>query len=270
MKPNDPKRDDRLREVLRQLPPVGADAEFKSRLARDFISGDFQSASPAWVSTSSKRSRLAWVAAVLALAVAGVFLGLRPEQPTWSVVATTGAAEIELGGRRLAPADLALRNDPLEAGLRVSVPEGSELTVASSAGVVVQLTSGTDSTLPAAGRWPWQDSWHSEIFSGELRITTAESFHGRRLWIRSDEASIEVTGTTLAVIRDPLGGSTCVCVFAGRVRMGANDAELQVVAQGLRRLMFSDGQPPYSEDILPMERMKLDMLRNQREEMLSK
>ena len=268
MKPDDSHTSARLREVLKGLPQLEADRDYRQRLARRFVSGDFEREAAPWSPRGrSRRPVLAWAAAVLALATALAVYGLRPEQPSWRVVAATGEGDIGLDGVPVAAGDSETWGARLRAGIRVQIPDGGELTVVSTDGVVLQLTAGTDMTLPAAGWWPWQESWNSRIATGEARITTAQEFRGRKVRIASDEARIEVTGTTLAVIKNSDG--ICVCVFAGRVRMGARGAPLEVVDAGRRHVVFSDGKPELTEDILPMEKTKLGMLQDQRESLLS-
>src|SRR5205085_433042 len=103
-------------------------------------------------------------------------------------------------------------------GARVRVPSGAAIEIAAAGDMVVQITSGTDATVPGVpGRW-FGRRVEGELESGELRITTGPRFAGATLALTTPEANVVVTGTTLAVIREPAG--TCVCVFDGRVRVG--------------------------------------------------
>src|SRR5687768_1619740 len=67
----------------------------------------------------------------------------------------------------------------------------------------------------------------SEFVSGETRVTSGAGFGGARLRFRTPEAHVEVTGTTLAVIRDSV--ATCVCVFEGTVSIGTRPDALAPV-----------------------------------------
>ena len=56
--------------------------------------------------------------------------------------------------------------------------------------------------------------------------------------MRAPEVRVEVTGTTLAVIREPQG--TCVCVLEGAVRMGGPREPMATVPHGHLRYVFGD------------------------------
>jgi ferric-dicitrate binding protein FerR (iron transport regulator) len=81
------------------------------------------------------------------------------------------------------------------------------------------------------------------------------------------EAVVDVTGTVFAVFRNSEG--SCVCVLEGTVRM-QHDAGAAEVLPLRRRLIPAQGEPPREEPIRAMERMKLEMLRDQVRELWSK
>src|SRR5207249_6837996 len=133
----------------------------------------------------------------------------------------------------------------------------SQLEIMGPGQLVIQMTPGSDVTIPKTpGRW-FGRRVSTEVRAGELRITTGHGFDGARLSITTPAARVEVTGTTLAVICDPEG--TCVCVLEGKVGVGGRDGPMETVKQGRRRFMFNDGRAEAAE-IRPTELVQLGEL----------
>jgi ferric-dicitrate binding protein FerR (iron transport regulator) len=77
----------------------------------------------------------------------------------------------------------------------------------------MQISPGTEMVLPSPpGRW-FGRAGKASVDRGQLRVTTGRRFGGARLAIRTPEATVHVTGTTLAVIAESTG--TRVCVLEG-------------------------------------------------------
>ena len=257
--------EERAREAVRSLAPARADAAFRERLKRDFVAGRVGGRSVVALPGAWHRrgiGRLALVSAAAALLVVTVWLTDRG--PGWSVLAVSGEGVAMVEGSPVPLTDrdeLARRMRP---GTRLAVPAGAEIELASAAGLVVQVTAGTEFTLPATpGRW-LNRTITAAVGRGEIRVTTGAAFHGARLFVETPEAVVEVTGTTLAVICEPAG--TCVCVFDGAVGMGLRGGTMEMVPTGRRRFVFSDGRPPETDAIRPMENAKLGMFRDSRRE----
>lgn len=126
--------------------------------------------------------------------------------------------------------------------------------------LVVQLTPSTEMTVPAPPRRWFGRAATASFHGGEARILTGPRFRGSRLTVVTDEARVEVTGTTLAVIRDAEG--TCVCVFEGAVAVGARGDEPERVATGLRRFHYKGSRPAATLPIDDMENAKLSMFQD--------
>jgi hypothetical protein len=240
------------RDAVRRLAPPRADAAFRERLKRDFVAGRVGErrvlALPvAWHRRLAARLALA-TAACAALAI-GVMVANRG--PDWTVLTSTGDG-IAIVDR--IPVPLAHAEDlgrRLRAGARVTLPAGAEVELGTAAGLVIQVTAGTEFTVPAVpGRW-FGRAVRGAVRHGVVRVTTGPSFQGARLHFDTPEAVVEVTGTTLAVICEPAG--TCVCVYDGVVRVGARNAESEPVTSGQRRFVFNDGRAPESAAIRPGE-----------------
>lgn len=257
----------RARDALRGLAPPSADAAFRERLKRDFVAGRIGALRPLALPVPWHR-RFAWrlvlVPAAAALLVVTVWLADRG--PGWSVMGTTGDGVAVVDGAPVPLTDRAGLARRMRPGARLAVPVGAEIELASASGLVVQVTSGTDFTLPATpGRW-LNRRVVAAVERGEIRVTTGVAFRGARLRVDTPEAVVEVTGTTLAVICEPTG--TCVCVFEGVVRVGARGGSVETIPTGRRRFLFNDGRAPETAAIRPMENTKLGMFRDGRREWL--
>lgn len=248
----------RARDAVRGLAPVRADAAFRERLKRDFVAGRIGERRPLVLPVPWHRRpvwRLALIPAAAALLVVSVWVTDRG--PGWRVMATRGEGVVLVDDVRV-PRDALAGH--LEPGARLAVPAGTELDLASPAGLVVQVTAGTELTLPATpGRW-FRRQVTAAVRGGEIRVTTGSAFVGSRLRVETPEAEIEVTGTTFAVICEPVG--TCVCVHDGVVKVGARGGTMEPVGHGRRRYVFNDGRAPESAEIRPAEIAKLGMFRD--------
>jgi ferric-dicitrate binding protein FerR (iron transport regulator) len=253
----------RARGVVRGLERPRADAAFRERLKRDFVTGRIGERRVLELPVTW-RQRLAWRLALAPIAVAAlaVALVLANRGPGWTVLATVGDGVAIVDQMPVSLAHGEQLQGRLHAGARLTVPAGAEIELASAGSMVVQITAGTEFTLPASpGRW-FGRRVAGAVRHGEVRVTTGPAFHGARLRVDTPEAAVEVTGTTLAVICEPPG--TCVCVYDGVVRVGARGAAAESVPSGRRRFVFSDGRPPELADIRPVENRKLGMFRQSR------
>ena len=257
----------RARDAVRSLGAPAADPAFRARLKRDFVAGRIGEARvltlPApWYRRPAFRLALvpATFAALAALAVAS--LSVTDRGPGWTLMMARGSGAVTVDG---APVSLASRADLTRAmhpGARLSVPENAELELMSAAGLVLQVTEGTELTLPATpGRW-MNRQVTGAVDRGEIRVTTGSAFAGAHLRLRTPDAMVEVTGTTLAVICEPTG--TCVCVHSGVVQVGARGGRMEMVPEGRRRYVFNDGRPPESAQIRPTEGVALGEFRDSR------
>jgi hypothetical protein len=253
----------RARDTVRGLEQPRADAAFRERLKRDFVSGHIGERCVIELPLTWHQ-RLAWRLALAPVAVAALAVAvvLANRGSGWTVLATTGDG-VAVVDQTPVPVghgeELARR---LYAGARLTVPAGAEIELASAAGLVVQVTGGTEFTLPASpGRW-FGRRVAGAVRHGEIRLTTGAAFHGARLRVDTPEATVEVTGTTLAVICEPVG--TCVCVYDGEVRVGARGAAAESVPSGRRQFVYNDGRPPELADIRPMENQQLGRFRDRR------
>ena len=168
---------------------------------------------------------------------------------------TQGEGTALVNGRALPLSDRAALGRSLRGGARLRLPEGVSLTIVAPGRMAVEVTPGTDAMLGAPpARWLGRMA-SAEVESGELRITTGERFPGSHLMLQTPEVNVVVTGTTLAVIREPRG--TCVCVMDGMVHVGVRGQPMVEVQAGRRRYFYRDGRPPAQDEMLPTERTKL-------------
>jgi ferric-dicitrate binding protein FerR (iron transport regulator) len=243
----------RAQDAVRSLPAADPDPVFLARLAREFASATIPAPRRPAAMPRAARTWLGWGALAAAAALIVVFVLTRP--PAWRLVGVEGDGIAILDGRPVPLAHTEELARRLQPGLRIRVPDGATLEIASAGTMDVRMLSGADFTVPRLPALGWSKRTSCELRGGELRITTGERFRGTRMAIETPAAAIEVTGTTLAVICDPEG--TCVCVLEGRVRVGPKGGDMASVAHGMRRFVFNDARAPESAKMREEERVPL-------------
>ena len=253
----------RAREALRTLAPPRAEPAFRERLKRDFVTGRIGERRTLELPVAWHR-RLAWRLALApaALVLIAVAVWTTDRGPGWTLLAVRGEGEATVNG---APVPLASRDAlarGLRPGARLAVPAGATIELGSASGLVIEVTAGTEFVVPGTpGRW-LRRRVAGALRHGEVRVTTGRAFAGALLRLDTPEAVVEVTGTTLAVICEPVG--TCVCVYEGVVKVGPPGADMEPVPHGRRRFVFNDGRPPESAGIRPVEGVALGRFRDER------
>jgi hypothetical protein len=242
--------------AVRSLPVPEASPEFRNRLKEEFVSGRI----PPEIRPAPRARRTALltvgVLAAAAVIIIGIFLG--NQAPDWRLEGPMPSTLV-VNGEEMPVDDVRKVNDMLEPGNSIACEDTMGATIVSPGHLYVQLTTSSEVMLPETPRRWFGRTIEAEVMRGEVRFVTGESFGGAKLMVETPEVVIEVLGTTIAVILEDFG--TCVCVLDGSVKMGPRDGPMDVVEEGRRRTIFNDGRPPFEEDILPMERMKLEMLR---------
>lgn len=263
---------ERARESLREGVPR-PDPALRERLKQEFVSGKIaERGRRAPVPEEDPRgiralgrpwyARPAFLVPAVGAAAAVVFvtisfLNLGPE---WRVAGAKGEGSVQIEGEPIPIGDLGALQSRIRPGVQIGVPEGSELDLVSKGLLAIQVTAGSDVTLPPPpARWLGRDmELHAR--QGELRITTGPGFRGARLSVHTPDAVVEVTGTTLAVILEPTG--TCVCVLEGRVKLARRGVGAMDVPAGMRGYAFRDRRAPEMDEMRSMERTKLAMFRD--------
>lgn len=252
MTPDEPLTDDevRARDAVRRLPPVPADPDFRARLRREFASGGGRG-------TGAARR---WLLAASVLAVLGGGW-LFTRESHWTVVATSASGVVDVDGRRVAVGDRAALAPLLVPGARVATDGEAEIQVLGGDVVVLVITPGSVTTLPGIpGGW-FSRALRGTLETGEVRGVTGPGFAGEHLVYDLPRARVGVTGTTFAVLANAEG--SCVCVLEGEVTMADAGTTSVAVPSGRRRTVPPSGGAAVEEEIRPMERMKLEMLRDQ-------
>ena len=249
------------RAALLALPTAESDAAFRARLRTQFTTGTLIEQQPSIVSLPG-RSGPAWLGAGLAVA-AGLVLAvmLFNQGPDWQVTRVRGQGTVLVGERMLSLTDRGNLNAALAHGGRVRLPADAELDLVAPGAMAMTLAAGSDVEVPRApGRWFLRNA-HAVVRSGETYITTGRRFHGAHLTVTTEEARVEVVGTTFAVLRHEEG--TCVCVMEGKVRVGGVGEAPVEVAAGVRRFCYPRalGRPSESAPILESSEHTLHALR---------
>jgi len=259
--PREPTPEERAAaEAVQALGGPRAPEEFRARLRTRFVSGAIEADAPAADPVKARRS--APVVALFGLAAAAalswlVWTGTQPDP--WRYAGASGdSGEVWVCGHLMDPGDTDGIQAMLHAGTPIKTTGAMQFDYVMNDHLSVQLAPESEMTVP---EWPrrWLGSTAScEVTYGEARFTTGPSYSSRLL-VTSPLATIEVTGTTLAVISGQ--DSSCVCVLDGEVVMTDTDGTAHVVEAGTRRTVFREA-PAHVMEILPMERMKLEMHRD--------
>jgi ferric-dicitrate binding protein FerR (iron transport regulator) len=208
----------RVLEQLRAAPPHAADPAFRERLRRDFVSGEFAERPLVVALPRRRRHRARWVVGFAAAATVAIVAAALNQAPRWTALPSAGTGTVVVNGVSLSVANTSELTRRLRPGARLLLQSSQDLDLVSSGLLAMQLSPGTEMVLPSPpGRWFGRAS-RASVDRGLLRVTTGRRFGGARLAIRTPEATVHVTGTTLAVIAEPTGTSVCVLEGITHVR----------------------------------------------------
>jgi hypothetical protein len=206
----------------------------------------------------ARRPVVQWVAAAAAVLVVTIGVAAMNQAPAWKVTDVEGDGIAVVNQVPVPLGHVSELSASLRPGARLRVPEGTKVEFATRGGIMIQALGGTDMILPAPpARW-FGRNVEARLLAGELRIHTSEPFAGARLHVETHEADVHITGTTLAVICEPMG--TCVCVMEGEVQVGDRKGPMAQVDAGRRRFVYRDGRDPVMDDMLDREREELRTL----------
>jgi ferric-dicitrate binding protein FerR (iron transport regulator) len=245
------------RVALAELSRPRPDPQFRARLKREFVAGTVGAPRRIEPREAPWWRGLAWSLAPVAAALVIVVWWNRG--PSWTLASVTGAGTAIVDGRLIPVTDRNRLERALSDGGTLRLEGDAALELVAGRQMAIEVVPGSDAVLPpSAGRW-FGRAIAGAVRSGELRITTGRDFRGARLAIATPEARVEVTGTTLAVIREPVG--TCVCVMEGRVRIGLAHGdrtnEMLAIEAGRRRFFFNDGRAAEEAEMRPVEKTAL-------------
>jgi ferric-dicitrate binding protein FerR (iron transport regulator) len=252
--------EERGRRALETLESPPADPRFRAALKRAFVAGEIAPAREFVERPAPSRTRmpswwrppvLTWAAPAFTMAALAIGMVIADRGPQWEVMVASGTGIVIVDDHPVSMNHGDELRRRVHAGARVRVPEDGSLELMSRGNLGLHLEPGADVTIPAVpGRW-FARAVEGQIRSGVMRITSLDHFHGARLTILSPEARVQVTGTTLSVIREPQG--TCICVLEGTVQVGPRDGAMVSVPHGERRFIFNDGRAPESAEMRPTE-----------------
>ncbi len=241
------RREEYAGDAVRTLRTPDPDREFRDRLRREFAGGTIRGTLPE-AARGPGRPSARVVPIVFAFATAATILV---------------AVALERSSRAHPWIEGGLADDRARthaAGERITTGPEEMRDLRCDNWATFQLAPSTRIELPSSpGRWLAKTST-GIVHAGELRVVTGPSFPGTTLRLVVPHAMIEVTGTTLAVIAG--ADSSCLCVLEGSARITGRSGDARSVLGGRRVTLYGDGRTPFEEGILPMERMKLEMLRD--------
>jgi ferric-dicitrate binding protein FerR (iron transport regulator) len=267
----------KAQEWLRSVAPPAADAAFRARLRASFQDGSLaqnagvEDAVPAPYPVLVRRPFFArhgrWIGALAGAAVLAIYalVAFNPG-PHWQVASMQAAHGNVLVEDDAIPADdAASLTEALLPGATIEWDGEGELMLISPGQLALAIAPGTRMTLPAPPPHFYGRVVRARLEAGRLRLTTGPDFPGARAVVATPEAEAWVTGTTLAVIRDPM--ATCVCVSEGRVHVmragGKPGEDLGMVPAGERQVVYraAVARAPERTPILPTEREPLAAMR---------
>jgi hypothetical protein len=254
----------RVQAALQALRTPAASPAFRADLKDRFMTGAMAQGTPRrrahGVPWFGRMPLLGWSMAVAAAAaVVVIVMGLN-RGPAWQPIAAASGSRVIIGGTETRLGNALAAGLRLEPGTTVSYPDSATLDLVAGDQLWIQFAPGSELRLPrSAGRWVGR-TVRARVTRGEIRFTTGPAFAGARLLIETTFADVELLGSTIAVIEND--DYTCVCAYEGTVRVGPRDGPLSPLPAGMRRFTYGDGRPPLTQDLAPMERMKLQMLRD--------
>jgi len=269
---SDPADETRGLQAARALPMASADPAFRARLGAAFASGAIDpehaaaEAAPGARPVHARRPgsrfsrRLVALTAAVALVLVGAAAWAFNPGPRWQVAEGQRAhGNVLIDGEPVPADDIASVDDALLPGSTIEWNGDGDLELVSRGQLALAIVPGTRMSLPAPPpRWFARASG-GRVDSGEIRLTSGARFHGARLTIATPQASVTMTGTTLAVIQEPMG--TCVCVLEGSVHVTAGTQDMGMVPGGQRQVVYADGRAPERAEMRPVERVKLGEMR---------
>ncbi|MBD3160526.1 MAG: hypothetical protein GF346_00270 [Candidatus Eisenbacteria bacterium] len=254
--------EERAREAVRCLPQPPASPHFRLALKERFVAGEVPAA-PDLREVRPVRRRLLGLPrpvgiAVLPLAAAAVLilvLGLLNRGPAWRIADSTAHGTLLVDGEPVALDSPGAAERVLRPGRRIAAGETGAVTLVCPERLVLRIPPGGEITLPRPpGRW-FGRTVRCALTRGSVGISSGPEFTGARLLVATEDADVEVLGTTLAVILIPEG--TCICVLDGVVRAAPKHGAGTAVPAGRRCTVFHDDRPPTLEEIDEAERETL-------------
>lgn len=245
---------------VRRLPRPTATPEFRMALRAAFVNRSIPSRRFPPLLRLRHGSGATLIRTLGAAAAALIAILWLNQGTAWKVHGVSGTGTIRVNERLIDLGSAADVERALRPGVRIELPASAQVDLELPGIAHLQIVGGSRLVLPGSpGRW-FGKQIVGTLDTGELRVTTGPRFHGTRLRIETPETRAVVMGTTLAVFRLPEG--SCVCVLEGVVSMREQGSPAHSVRAGFRRVVYRDGRAPLVEPILPMETMKLEMLRD--------
>lgn len=238
----------RVSELIRSLPRAESDTGFRERLRADFAAGRLGDSVVA-VPPEARRGR-GWIRVLIPAAFAVILAAvvMLNAGPPLELSSVTGDGTVTIDGRTFPSSDFEGIAGAIYPGASVTMSEGVDVDLVYPETVAYQLSSATATIPEAPGRW-YGRKVAAGVEMGELLMMTGPDFKGVRLDVSTPEGQIVITGTLVSVFRN--GEITCVCVHEGVASVGINDADMQDIPPGKRKVMFADGSPPEVTDIAP-------------------
>jgi len=242
----------KVRDAVRALPELQADPDFRTGLAREFASGRILDRPPAVPKPAPRwHAAVRWGYIPAAAAILVVAFLIQNRGPDWTLIQASKHGTAVVAGQVVDLASAEARQ-AFRPRAEVALSGDATVTLLDPGVMALQIAPGTAARLPnTPGRW-FGRTMRASLNEGELRVLTGPDFPGHRLVVRTAEGEAEVTGTAISVWRQ--GTTTCVCVLKGTAMIGTDEADMEPIPAGKRKVMFGEGKKPEISDIAPPHR----------------
>ncbi len=246
------------RDAVRSLQRPAADADFRARLKREFVSGSLASdaederngAGPAF-RRRAFRPWMAWApAAVAAVVLLMVFRFNSMPGPV--VTRVVGEGTVVVDGRSFPAADRDAYADLVSPGSHVEVTGDARVDILYPGALILRVLPGSDLDLPGRpGRW-FGRHLAGGLEIGEVSVLTWPGFQGNHLAIETPDGQAVISGTVANVFVNQ--DLTCICLLHGHLDVVAPDKDLGEVEAGMRWVLHRNGSAPEYLTIAPPHR----------------
>lgn len=177
----------------------------------------------------------------------------------WKISALEGDGIPSVDGRPIPSTHADQLAGRIRPGARLRVPRGLTLEIRSRGALSIEITPGTDVTVPRTpGRW-WGRRIACELEGGAIRIAAEEGFRGATLIVFTPAARVELAPGAVLVAAEPRG--TRIGVLEGRAVAAPPGSARVTVAPGGESFLYSAAIEPAGGALGADERGALERLR---------
>lgn len=253
--PSDDEVDVFVERALAAVAPPAARSEFKEKLRREFCSAPRRDpTTPLFDVVDEPRprskgipARFVWAGLAAAAALVALIVYFKPADSRWKVLEGTTAGVVTIDGIPI-PSDDRAR---LEKSLVEAHDIHTNVAMRARFGdwYVLELAPDSHVMLSPIEQRARTEPLYFQLAAGSLRVRTGPSFHGDEMRVDTDDLSVRITGTTVAV--ELVDDGTCVCCLTGTVKIVPSKSKTNetLCGSGTYHVFRSDKAPATGEII---------------------